>query len=61
MQAWRLKLVGHEGEKPNLTAITLRFGLTWLTLGIGTLWCLFDRDKRALQDIISPTRMVYTP
>lgn len=61
MQAWRLKISNQQGEPPTLQEITLRFISVFLSLGLGTLWCLFDQKKRALQDIITPTQILYQP
>ena len=30
-------------------------------VGLGYLWCLFDRDKRYWHDILSGTRLVLLP
>ncbi len=61
MQAWRLKIVNRTGQTPTLREIAIRFCVSVITLGIGIAWCLIDREKRSLQDIITPTNIVYTP
>lgn len=61
MQAWRLKIVNKSGERPTLKEVTWRFITVLLSVGVGTLWCLFDKEKRALQDIITPTEIRYSP
>ena len=61
MQAWRLKIINKSGQRPTLKEVTWRFITVILSMGIGTLWCLFDREKRTLQDIITPTEIRYSP
>jgi len=61
MQAWKLKMFNQQGGQPSLRQITTRFIITAVTFGLGFVWCLFDRQKRSLQDIISPTRIAYCP
>lgn len=61
MQAWRLKIVNKHGEKLSLKDAVYRFFFTLITLGIGTLWCLFDKEKRSVQDILTPTQILYSP
>ena len=62
MQSWRLQLVNDRGEVPNLAQASLRFLaslLSWLPLGLGFLWQLWDRDKLTWHDRISHTRVVH--
>jgi len=64
MQSWRLQLETMEGEKPNLAEATVRFVaavFSWLALGLGVLWQLWDRDGLTWHDRISGTRIVYYP
>lgn len=61
MQAWRLKIVNKEGKTPSMAQIAIRFAIGFVTLGAGIIWCLFDREKRSLQDVLSPTNIVYIP
>ena len=61
MQAWRLTMINQKGLRPTLKDVVFRFATVLITLGIGTLWCIFDREKRTLQDIITPTDIRYTP
>jgi uncharacterized RDD family membrane protein YckC len=35
--------------------------LSWLPLGLGFFWVLFDRDRRAWHDRLSGTRLVFRP
>ena len=61
MRAWRLRLEGEDGQPPSPGAALLRWPLAclgWGLLAIGPLWCLADREGRALQDRLSGTRVV---
>jgi uncharacterized RDD family membrane protein YckC len=62
MQAWRLRVEDDNGNVPGLAAATVRFFaaiLSWLPLGLGFLWQLWDKDKLTWHDRLSGTRLVY--
>jgi uncharacterized RDD family membrane protein YckC len=64
MQSWRLQLVASDGDRPNLSAATIRFFaalLSWLPFGLGFLWQLWDGEQLTWHDRISKTRIVYYP
>lgn len=64
MRAWRLRVEGEGGEPLTAGRALLRWPLAclgWLLLAIGPLWCLVDREGRALQDRLSGTRVVVLP
>lgn len=64
MRAWRLRVVGHEGVSPDWGASLLRFvaaQVSLAALGIGFLWCLFDRERRGWHDLASGTRVLRLP
>lgn len=64
MQSWRLQLESIDGQRPTLAASTVRFFaaiLSWLPLGLGFLWQLWDKDKLTWHDRISKTHIVYYP
>ncbi|MGA8277928.1 MAG: RDD family protein [Rhodanobacteraceae bacterium] len=64
MRAWRLKLTTADGGSLSWPRALLRFGGAWmslLALGIGFLWCLVDRDRRAWHDIVAHSRVVREP
>ena len=64
MQAWRIKLVTVDGEALTMKHCLLRaLGamLSIACLGLGYLWCLFDRQKRYWHDSLSGTRLVLLP
>jgi uncharacterized RDD family membrane protein YckC len=62
MRAWKLRIVGEDGEPPDWGRSLLRFAcalLSWAALGLGFLWVLVDRDRRAWHDRLSGTRLVH--
>ncbi|MDC8802095.1 RDD family protein [Halomonas pacifica] len=64
MQAWRLRIQTPEGSRISLTQALLRFfvGLaSWVALGLGYWWVLFDGEKRSWSDIASGSRVVVLP
>ncbi len=64
MQSWRLRLETADGQLPSLGRASLRFVaalLSWIPLGLGFLWQLWDPDKLTWHDRISGTHVVYHP
>jgi uncharacterized RDD family membrane protein YckC len=64
MQAWRLKIETSAGSKPGFGQASLRFFaaiVSWLPLGLGFWWQLWDRDGFAWHDRWSGTRLRYYP
>ncbi|PZQ18709.1 MAG: RDD family protein [Rhodanobacter denitrificans] len=64
MRAWRIRLVGADGRSPDLRRALLRFAIALPALalvGVGFLWCLIDRDRRAWHDLAAGTRIVGVP
>jgi uncharacterized RDD family membrane protein YckC len=64
MQSWRLQLESMDGQRPTLAVSTIRFFaaiLSWLPLGLGFLWQLWDKDRLTWHDRISKTHIVYYP
>lgn len=64
MQAWRLRIQTPEGGRITLTQALLRFfvGLaSWIAIGLGYWWILFDGEKRSWSDIASGSRVVVLP
>ncbi len=63
MRAWRLRVVGPDGGRIGLRQALLRCLaalLSWLALGLGYLWALFDRDHATWHDRLSDTWLVMT-
>lgn len=64
MQSWRLQLQNDQGEVPGVAQASLRFFaslLSWLPLGLGFFWQLWDRENLTWHDKISHTRLVHYP
>ncbi len=64
MQSWRLRIEGKNGSRPGITASTLRFFaavLSWVPLGLGFWWQIWDKDKLSWHDRLSGTRLLYYP
>ena len=64
MRSWRIKLVRADGGALTWAIALKRLAfalLSLLSLGLGFLWVLFDRDKLAWHDRLSGTRMILLP
>lgn len=64
MQSWGMQLETDGGQKVNMTTASLRFVaaiVSWLPLGLGFAWQLWDRDGLSWHDRLSRTRLVYYP
>ena len=64
MQSWGLQLQTADGKLPSPGAATLRFFaaiLSWLPLGLGFLWQLWDAEHLTWHDRLSGTRLIYYP
>ena len=61
MRAWRVRVVRDDGSPLRVRDAVVRFFaavLSWGALGLGFLWILVDREKRAWHDRLSRTRLV---
>jgi uncharacterized RDD family membrane protein YckC len=64
MLAWGLHVETTSGQQLQLRHALLRFigaGLAIVSLGFGYLWALFNPERRAWPDLLSGTRVRYTP
>jgi uncharacterized RDD family membrane protein YckC len=64
MQAWRVKLETVDGGKPGFAACSIRFFaaiLSWLPVGLGFWWQLWDKDGLAWHDRLSGTVLRHYP
>lgn len=64
MRAWRLRVVDNDGRGVTWAQATKRFAAAILSLlcaGIGLLWVMHDRERRAWHDRLSGTRVVVLP
>ena len=58
MRPWRLQVLARDGRPAGLRALSLRYLVATASLGLGLIWCLFDKDRRSLHDLASGTLMV---
>jgi uncharacterized RDD family membrane protein YckC len=64
MQSWRLRVETPAGKVPGIGAASLRFFaaiLSWLALGLGFFWQLWDKDGLTWHDRLSGTRLRHYP
>jgi uncharacterized RDD family membrane protein YckC len=64
MQSWELVIENDEGRLPSLQQASIRFFaaiLSWLLLGLGFFWQLWDPDRLTWHDRLSGTRLLYLP
>lgn len=64
MQSWHLVIENDEGRRPSLQQASVRFLaaiLSWLPLGLGYFWQLWDPDRLTWHDRLSGTRLLYRP
>ena len=64
MRPWRLMVQRNDGATLSFLRAWLRYACGWLSLlpaGAGMLLCLFDRDRRALHDVLAGTRVALLP
>ena len=64
MQSWRLRLEKPDGRVPGFGTASLRFAaaiLSWLPLGLGFFWQLWDKDRLTWHDRLSGTRVRHYP
>ena len=64
MQSWRLQLESMDGSTPGLKSATVRFFaaiLSWLPLGLGFWWQVWDSEGLTWHDRLSSTRVRYYP
>jgi uncharacterized RDD family membrane protein YckC len=64
MQTWRLQIEKQNGAQPGVADATIRFFaaiVSWLPLGLGFWWQLWDPEHLAWHDRLSGTRLRYYP
>jgi uncharacterized RDD family membrane protein YckC len=60
-QLFHLRLISSRGQAPGPILASVRFatmGLSLALCGLGFLWCIFDRERRALHDHLSGTYVI---
>ena len=61
MRTWKFKVVGADGSALDWRTALVRFAValvSWIPLGLGYFWILFDTQSRSWHDIASKTRLV---
>lgn len=64
MQVWGIRVQNADGSAISLVQALLRFVISiasWLCVGLGFLWMLWDKDKRTWQDRYSESVVVQIP
>lgn len=64
MQVWGIRIQNADGSAIDLWQALLRFLvaiLSWLTLGLGYWWMLWDKQRRTWHDIYSEGQVVQLP
>ena len=64
MQAWKIKLVSTNGSPLTLKHCLIRIFVSWISLaclGLGYIWCIWDKDKQTWHDKLSQTRLCLIP
>lgn len=64
MQVWDIRVQNADGTAISLWQALLRFTAaiaSWLCIGLGFFWSLFDRQKRSWHDRCSGTQLVRMP
>jgi uncharacterized RDD family membrane protein YckC len=62
MQVWKIRAVNDQGEGLTVLQALTRFGFATLAMApaaLGLLWALFSKERLALHDRWSKTRVVY--
>ncbi|TBU77565.1 hypothetical protein DNK06_14695 [Pseudomonas daroniae] len=64
MQVWGIRVQNADGTAISVWQALLRFLvaiLSWLALGLGYLWIVFDKQKRSWHDLYSDSLVVRLP
>lgn len=64
MLAWGLRVETADGKAPSIAVASVRFMAaiaSWIPLGLGFLWQLWDKDQLTWHDRLSGTRLRYYP
>ena len=62
LQSWRLRIETDAGHKPDYFQASVRFFaaiLSWVPLGLGFWWQIWDREQLTWHDRLSGTRLRY--
>jgi len=64
MQSWGLRAETDDGRIPTIGQASIRFFaaiISWIPLGLGFLWQLWDKDQLTWHDRLSGTRLIHYP
>ncbi|AMB85770.1 hypothetical protein AWM79_10840 [Pseudomonas agarici] len=64
MQVWGIRVQNADGSAISIWQALLRFMVSiasWLFVGLGFIWVLFDKQKRSWHDIYSNSQLVRIP
>lgn len=64
LKAWKLKILNEDRRPITWQQALIRFIgaiVSWIAFGLGFIWILIDRDKRAWHDRLSRTAVFYVP
>jgi uncharacterized RDD family membrane protein YckC len=64
MQSWGLRAETSDGQIPSIGQASIRFFasmLSWLPVGLGFLWQLWDKEELTWHDRLSNTRLMHYP
>ena len=61
MKTWQIQLQSNSDHKIGWKTVTIRFMtaiFSWVALGLGYLWALFDKENRCWHDLVSKTVLI---
>jgi uncharacterized RDD family membrane protein YckC len=61
MKTWHVRLISTDGSPIDWEKVSIRYItaiISWSVFGLGFLWALVDKDKRAWHDIFSATKLI---
>jgi uncharacterized RDD family membrane protein YckC len=64
MKAWRLRVINEDGSPIGWGKAFVRYlvaSISWLILGLGFLWALFDPKKQTLHDHLTRSLLIQKP
>lgn len=62
MLAWKIKVVDQHNQPLTWSKAFMRYIVGFITLGcggLGILWCLWDKDKQALYDRLTRSKVIH--
>ena len=61
MKTWKIKLISNESQNINWQQVTIReitAVISWVFLGLGFIWSIFNKQKHCWHDITSNSRLI---